>query len=208
MLLTLQKITLNTPLNQTGECLVLTELILPRNGIATRSALKDLRVTKGKVSFARTPFYEKALLKERVDGLFGIKVSVTRPLKRPELNTFVRQLLAIGVEGLGEAAALSSFPSFSSSVFRKGGRDLASAPFDSLSDRIADDSPSFIATGGLDLDSESLSAGPISIELKLEETLRLSDLPPGPKSRDKRKTAAKSYKKGIAVGTVILDLSV
>lgn len=206
MILSLQTLTLDMPLNQSGECLILTELILPRNGIARKAALKEVRLMKGKRSFARTAFFEKALLKEKVDGPFGLKVSVTRPLKHPELNQFLRQLLATGIEGLGEAVSLSAFPSLSISAFARGGRDLASAPFDALADQVSDDSPNFIATGGLDLDSETLTAGKISIPLKLTQTLRKSDLPPGPKSREKRKSAAKIYKKGTVIGEIRLDL--
>ena len=103
---------------------------------------------------------------------------------------------------------LSVFPNLSISAFAKGGRDLASAPFDALADQVSDDSPNFIATGGLDLDSETLTAGKISISLKLTKTLRKSDLPPGPKSREKRKTAAKLYKKGTQIGEISLDLLV
>ena len=89
MLLSLQTLTLDAPLNQSGECLILTELILPRNGIARKAALKDVRLIKGKRSFARAPFFEKALLKEKVDGPFGLKVSVTRPLSTPNsTNSF------------------------------------------------------------------------------------------------------------------------
>jgi len=208
MLLSLQTLTLDAPLNQSGECLILTELILPRNGIARKAALKDVRLIKGKRSFARAPFFEKALLKEKVDGPFGLKVSVTRPLKHPELNQFLRQLLATGIEGLGEAAALLAFPSLSISAFAKGGRDLASAPFDAFADQVSDDAPHFIASGGLDLDSESLTAGTIRIPLELSKTLRKSDLSPGPKSREKRKSTAKIYKKGTVIGEIRLDLGV
>jgi len=208
MLLSLKALTLDAPLNQTGECLVLTELILPRPGIAKKSALKDLRLTKGKVSLARAPFYEKALLKEKVDGPFGIKVSITRPLKHPELNQFLKQLLATGIQGLGEAASFSAFPSLSISAFAKGLRELIEVPFDKVSNALESNDLSFLASGGIDLDSESLVPGPISIELKLEERIRLAEIPVGPKARDKRKSSAKIYKKGSAIGSVTFDLSV
>ena len=208
MLLSLQKLTLAAPLNQTGECLILTELILPRNGIAKKSALKELRLTKGKRSLSRSPFYESGLFKEKVDGPFGIKVSVTRPLKHPELNKLFRQLLTTGVEGLGEAAALSAFPSLSVSAFTRGLRELVKIPFDEASEAFKSNQSAFIATGGIDLDSEALVAGAVTIDLNLEEALRIPDLPPGPKSRDRRKTAAKRYEKGIVVGTIIFDLGV
>jgi hypothetical protein len=201
MLLSLKSLTLDAPINQSGESLILTELILPRSGIAKKSALKDLRLSKGKASLTRAPFYEKALLKEKVVGRFGIKVSVTRPLKHPELNRFLRQLLATGIESASDTlASLLVRAAPLEDVVKKAG--------DLFADTIGSESPTFIATGGIELDSETLSAGPVTIDLKLEETLRLSDLPPGPKAREKRKTSAKLYKKGSAVGRIIFDLGV
>jgi hypothetical protein len=180
---------------------MLTELILPRPGIAKKSALKDLRLTKGKRSLARAPFYEKALLKEKVDGLFGIRVSVTRPLKHPELNQFIKQLLATGIQGGADLlSALIIRYSPLDDVLEEAG--------DLLADKVASTSSMFIASGGIDLDGESLTPGPVTIPLNLNATLRLSDVPVGPKAREKRKTSAKLYKKGSAVGSLVLDVGV
>lgn len=208
MLLSLKSLTLDAPLNQTGECLILTELILPRPGIARKAALRDLQVTKGKRSLSRAPFYITALLKEKVDGPFGLKVSVTRPLKHPKLDQFIHQLVATGIEGLGEAASFSAFPNVSVSVFAKGFRDLIEVPFDEASKALASGSPTFIASGGLDFDSETLTSGSITIDLALEESLRISDSPVGPKAREKRKRSAELYKKGQEIGQVVLNLGV
>jgi len=209
MILSLHKIALDAPLNQSGQCLILTELILPRNSIARKAALKDVQISTrstgsvrvGQASFARSPFYEKALLKEKVDGPFGLKVSVTRPLKHPELVQFARQLLATGIE--------SSTDLLSPLLIRYSPlEDVLQEASDQLVDRITQTASSFIASGGLDLDSETLISGKITIPLKLTETFRKSDLPPGPKSRDKRKTSAKIYKKGSPIGEISFDLLV
>jgi hypothetical protein len=209
MLLSLQAIQLDAPLNASGECLVLTELVLPRNAIARKAALKDVHLSKGKRSFARAPFYEKALLKEKVDGLFGIKVSVTRPLKHPELQKFLRQLIATGIESSTDLLSPLFIRYLPPALSRSNVLgDLLEEASDQLTDSITDSSPAFLATGGLDLDSASLTAGKISVPLKLTETIRKSDLPPGPKSREKRKTTAKFHKKGALVGEVSFDLSV
>jgi hypothetical protein len=200
MLLSLKSLSLDAPLQQSGECVILTELILPRPSIAKKSVLKDVRVIKGKRSFAREPFYEKALLKEKVDGLFGLKVSVTRPLKHPELSQFLRQLLASGLEGGADLLSSSLLPYAPMD-------DVADKAVNLLADQLTEDL-SYIATGGIDLDSESLSAGPLSIDLKLSERLRLTDQPPGPRSRDKRRQSAKTYRKGSTVGVISFDLAV
>jgi hypothetical protein len=194
-LLKLHQVSLEAPLNQTGQCLILAELILPRKGIARKAALKDLSLSKGKRSFARAPFYETALFKEKVDGRFGIKLSVSRPLKNPELNQFLKRLLATSVESASNLIQ----PSFI--------KDLVDEASDQLGDRILDDE-SFIACGGLELDSESLASGKITLALKLTETIRKSDLPPGPRDREKGRRQRKSYRKGSTVGEVSLDLSI
>jgi len=199
MLLQLNRIQLDSPLNQSGQCLILTELILPRNGIARKAALKDVRLTKGKASFARAPFYEKALLKEKVDGLFGLRVSVTRPLKHPALNPFLRQLLATGIE--------SSTDLLSPLLIRYSPLgDVLGQASEALADSIADTSPTFIATGGLDLDSETFTSGKITIPLKLTETIRSSQEVPLSQKREKRRRISKTYKKGSLLGEISLDL--
>jgi hypothetical protein len=201
MILSLKSVTLDAPLNQTGECVLLAELILPRPSIAKKSALKDCRVTKGKRSFVREPFYEKGLFKEKVDGPFGVRVSLSRPLKHPELNQFLRQLLGTGLES---SADLLSAPSLSPlTIFN----DVVEEAAEQIADRLTA-SETFIAIGGIDLDSETLSAGPVHIPLKLQESIRRSEGPVGPKARETRKTTAKRYKKGSIVGELVFDLSV
>jgi len=102
MLLTVNAIQLSPPINGTGESLLLAELVLPRPAIARRSALKPVRLTKGKRALSRAAFVDKALLKERVEGPFGLRVAVTRPLRQPELAAALRKLLAAGIEDFGE----------------------------------------------------------------------------------------------------------
>ena len=199
MILSLKSLTLDAPLNQTGECLLLTELILPRPSIAKKSAFKDVRVTKGKRSFAREPFYEKGLFKEKVDGPFGIRVSLTRPLKHPELKRFLRQLLGTGLES---SADLLSAPSLSPLTILN---DVVEEAAEQIADQLTEDE-TFIAIGGIDLDSETLCAGPITIPLKLQESIRRSTGTPGPQARDTRRTSATRYKKGSIIGEARLDV--
>jgi hypothetical protein len=200
MIICFQNVQLDAPLQQSGYCIILTELILPRNGIAKKSALKDVQLAKGKRSFRRQPFYEKALLKEKVDGLVGLKISVTRPLKYPQLQLFMRQLLAVGIE-----SSVDLLP-FTSSGLSELFNDVLDEAGEQLGDRIADEDPVFIAAGGIDLDTATLASGPVSIDLKLEKSIRFADLPPGPKARDQRKRQSELYRKGRKVGHVTLDL--
>lgn len=199
MILTLKSIRLNTPLDLSGDSLVLAELILPRNGIARRAVLKDITLSKGKRSLIRAPFYERALLKEKVDGSFGLKVSITRPLKHPKSIRFFRRLLATGVE--------SSADLFASSIMRHSVfQDVAEEAGEFLADSISDPSPSFIAEGGLDLHSESLQSGSITIPLTLLETIRSSEKVSPLQKREQRKTKTKSYRKGSPAGEIVIQL--
>lgn len=206
MIISLHTLTLNAPLNSAGECLVLTELILPRNSIARKSALKDVKLSaRGKgearvaqASYQRAPFYEKGLLKEKIDGPVGLKVSVTRPLKHSELSAFARQLFIAGLESTIDFLPSASF---GASLFT----DLADEAVDQLEDRLLDDER-FIACGGLDLDSETLVSGPVTIPLKLLQAYRSSQHVPLSQKREKRKTAAKTYRKGTQVGELTLQL--
>ncbi len=201
LILSLHTIQLDAPLDASGDCLVLTELILPRNAIRSKSVLTPVPLSKGRRSFARAPFYEKALLKEKVESRFGLKVSVTRPLPYPQFQELVRQLLATGVESTMDLVAplLKRRPLVG---------DLIDEVTDFVADTITDRKPTFIAVGGIDLDSATLASGNITIPLKLTEAMRLADLPPGPKSREKRKSSAQRYNKGTTIGEISLDLSV
>lgn len=201
LILSLHSLQLNAPLDGSGDCLVLTELILPRNAIRSKSVLTPVQLSKGRRSFVRAPFYEKALLKEKVESRFGLKVSVTRPLPYPQFQQLVRQLLATGVESSIDLIAplLSRQPLAG---------DLIDEVTDFVADKITDRSPAFIAVGGMDLDRATLASGKIAIPLKLTETIRQSDLPPGPKSREKRKSSTRRLSKGTIIGEISLDLFV
>ena len=200
MLLTLNRVGLEAPLDDTGECLLLVELVLPRPAIARRAALKPIRLSKGRRSLRSSPFHERALLKEKVDGPFGLKVSVTRSLRHPQVARLAARLLAAGIEDLGgELAKLVPFGPAGELIDTLG---------ETASDRLTNEDPHFIAAGGLDLDSEGLRPGLREIPLKLTETLRGSDLPPGPRSRERRRRQSRTYRKGTAVGSVTLDLGI
>lgn len=202
MLLTLHSIQLDAPLDQSGASFILTELVLPRNAIARKAALKDIRLTRGRRSLAKAPLYEAGLLKEKVDGPFGVKVSVTRPLRHAEFSRFVRQLFAAGLESSVDLLSPALAVATGSSILE----DVADEAADQLADSITDHEAVFIAEGGLDLESESLETGRITIPLKLTESLRQSNQPPGPKSREKRRSTAKLFRKGSSVGEVRLAL--
>lgn len=202
MILSLHAIQLDAPLNQTGASFILTELILPRNAIARKTALKNVRLAKGKRNWGRAPFYETGLLKEKVEGPFGVKVSVTRPLNHAEFSRFVRKLLATGLESSVDLLSPALAVATGSSILS----DLADEAADQLADAVEGKEAVFIAEGGLDLDSETLVDGPIHIPLRLTEGVRQSDQPPGPRARDNRRANTRLFRKGSPVGEIVLAL--
>lgn len=200
LLIYLDHLSLKEPIKQSGETLALTTLVLPRPGIQKKTALKSFRLQKGKVSLTRKPFYEKALLKEKVDGPFGLTLKITRPVSHGEMQALLRSAVGLGLEVTGDLLARG--------LSITALRPLLREPFDEFADHLTDDAPDFILEGGFDLDSETMKAGTITMPLKLTQRLRLSSLPPGPKSRNKRKTSAKTYKKGLTIGEVALRLEI
>ncbi|MFP4674457.1 MAG: hypothetical protein ACLFO5_07715 [Opitutales bacterium] len=200
--ISLHALALEEPLNATGAVIVLTELILPRPAITRKSALKTLRLTRGKRSLAKAPFYETGQLKEKVDGRFGLKVSVTRPgtLSNEALD-LLRSVLAAGVETAGDSlASLNNIPL----PTLKG---LIKTPFQELADRVEDDALEFFAEGGLDLDTEEGIPAQVAIPLRLTRMVRHHDLPPGPKAREKRRQDTKFHKKGTPAGKIELRMT-
>ena len=196
MLSKLHSLRLDAPLDLSGESLVFVELVVPRPAIARRSTLKPVQLRRGGRTFARQPLYETALLKERVDGPFGLKVAVTRPGKHPEWRRLFRQLLAEGAKSLGDVG-FSGFDLLD---------DIAEEAFDQLADRIGEDAPVFAAAGGLDLDSETLESGRLTLPLHLTRSIRSSAHLPLSERREKRKSQAKTFRKGLRVGEVVVEI--
>ncbi len=194
--ITLRSLKLETPLAISGHSLLQCNLILPRPGIQSRAALKPVALKKGAVSLRRAPFYESALLKEKVDGRFGLQIRLTRPQSNPAATRALQALLATVIEAAGDTLAAQ--------VPVSALRGLVRSPFDQVAEQLEDDTPDFLLTGGLDLESENLEPGEITMPLKLIERLRHNSLPPGPKRRDARKTKTTTYKKGLTIGEAVL----
>jgi hypothetical protein len=202
--LTLRSLKLSTPLAGNGHSLLQARLILPRPGIQGRHALKALELKRGTVSLRRAPFYQAGLLKEKVEGRFGLQVQLTRPQRNPEATRALQALLASVIDAAGDTLAaqipLSSL------------RNLARAPFEQLVDQIDDDAPEFILEGGLDCDSETLTSGSITLPLRLTQTLRPQRTPPQPQLRTRRTPSqsqqSTTYKKGLPLGEAVFDIQV
>lgn len=92
--ITLRALKLNPPLVSSGHSLLQCQLILPRPGIQSRSALKPVELNKGAVSLRRAPFYAAALHKEKVEGRFALRLQLTRPQRNPAAARALQTMLA------------------------------------------------------------------------------------------------------------------
>lgn len=202
MHVSIQSIQLDAPFDTNGSIVVLAELIWPRPAIASRSGLKTVRLRKGKYRFPLKPYYARMLLKEKVDGRFGLVVRVTRPTRNPAALGVLSELLARAVEASG--ASLSNLLNLPTSALRS----VVEAPFDAMADQLEDDSLQFIAEGGFDFDSESEFSGSHTFELKLSQALTLPDpAPTNPRARETRRPRPIRLKQGTKVGEVVLSLA-
>ncbi|MCH8475270.1 MAG: hypothetical protein LAT55_08580 [Opitutales bacterium] len=202
MLLTLEKVDLSSPLNRNGKILVMAELILPRPAIALRRALLEVSLRQGKRSLAKAAFFEKALLKERVDGAFGLRVAVTEPTAPNRFGDLLSDILSTGIKNAGDIFARMAFTT-------PPARRIAMFPSDTVAEAIQDTSPKYVAEGSLDLSSESLSDGPLEIPILLNKTLRETNAVSGPRNRRARRPSSPSqtFRKGSPAGTLQLTVS-
>ncbi|MCC5789689.1 MAG: hypothetical protein JJT75_08640 [Opitutales bacterium] len=202
MLLTLEKIDLSSPLNRNGKVLVMAELILPRPAIALRRALLEVSLRQGKRSLGKASFFEKALLKERVDGPFGLRVAVTEPTAPNRFGDLLSDILSTGIKNAGDIFARMAFTT-------PPARRIAMFPSDAVAEAIQDTSPKYVAEGSLDLSSDTLTDGSLNIPIHLNQTLRDSRTVSGPRSRRNRRPSSPSpsFRKGTLSGSLTLKVT-
>ena len=198
--ITLRSIKLEAPLKSTGSVVLVPQLVLPRPSILSKSTIKTLQLRNGGRSLLRAPFYESGLFKERVGGRFGLQLRLTAPQSNPEVQQLIQSMLALGTEAVGGVLA-AGYP-------LAAVRPLIRGPFRELASRIDNSDLDFIAVAGVDLDSEQAMPETLRLPLKLNRTIRRTQLPPGPKQREGRKPGARTYRKDSVVGEVLLGLRV
>lgn len=196
----LNSLSLTAPLDQSGATLVFATLVLPRPGIARKTTLLSASLQKGQVRFAQKSFHEKALFKEKIEGRFALTLQLSHPSTHSEIQKWLLSMTGLGLESVGDLLA--------SGLEFKSLRPLLRAPFETLAEHFSDNNPDFILLGSLELESETLQSGELILPLRLEKRLRLTDLPPGPKTRDKRKASSQTYKKGLTLGEALLKIEV
>lgn len=198
----LQSLELEAPFDTKGSLNVVVELVWPRAAIHSRSAVKSVAMQKGKGKLPLKPVYSRLMLKENVDGNFGLTVGITKLQSNPKLAQFINEVLVTAVEATG--GALSSALELPATALKK----VVEAPFDRLADELDEESLELVAKTGFDFNSESSLEGSHVFELKLNRTIRIApEVKAGPpKGRQKRTTKGETYRKGTKVGTATLRL--
>lgn len=176
------------------------ELVWPRPAISSRVGLLPLELRRGKAALTRRPFYERLLLKEKVDGSFGLVVRITKPGKGPALPPALAEIFSTALSAIGSGLGA---PLVNSAI-----RPIVREPLNQLADVFEDDEPLFIAEAGIDLNAEEDWIGERKFELKTTKTLKI---PSEPQAGPRTKTVAKKQKsatvrKGAIIAEVVLEL--
>jgi len=199
----IRSLSLTEPFENSGQLSLISQLIWPRPAIVGRAGIKQLTLSKGKARLPLKPVYPRILLKEKVDGRFGLNVGITRIQRNPKAAEFLQNLLVTTLEATG--GILSSTLQLPATALKQ----VIEAPFDQLADQLDDDSLKLVAQAGFDFDSESALDGEHTFELKLTETLRIGpEIKKGaPKERQVRNRKSQTFKKGTVVGAAVIKLS-
>lgn len=162
-----------------------------------------MTLRQGKARLPLKPRYERLLLKERVDGNFGLSVGMTKLQGNPKATELFQELLVTAVEAVG--GVLSSRMDLPVSALKQ----VIESPFDTLADQLEDDALQLVATAGFDFHSESAWEGEHTFELKLNRTLRIApEVKSGPpKERQVRNRKVQTFRKGTSVASVTLALT-
>ena len=134
-----------------GRHVVMGSLIWPRPRIAERTAAKTVTFEDNAAELKQARWAERIVWKEVVEGPFALEFAVTGRVTDSQLAQFLRALGASTLKLTGEEAEDMIAGSLA------GG--MVKVPFKFLSKAISDagkEGPTVIATGGLDLHSETM----------------------------------------------------
>lgn len=141
-------------------------LLWPRVGIARKTAEQEVRIQKGRCDKVGTPWNERILFKESVEGNFALAVSLTVSATRQHLRTFRRALAGYALTAAGAAV----------DDFGPAG-ELAELPLKAMAKQVnnASKEPELYAQGALDLSAAELSMSeePQLVKVKLYSALGL-----------------------------------
>lgn len=140
-------------------------LVCPRLSIASKTALKTLRLSDGLWTGNGKAWTERVLFKETVQGTAGIEVTATDPLSPADLDSATRSSASTVVRFLGDAA--------SDAVGIKALGPLAELPASAIAKLLSGSSQARIAAGGvLDVEDVVYDSLAVGETRDLEVTLR------------------------------------
>lgn len=117
------------------------DLVWPRNGVARKSAAREMRFRKGKADFTAEPWARRIVFREEIEGHCGLAVSITEPLSVQKLRKLAKLTAKLVLkEGADLVAAAMA-----------GYGDIAAAPIDALATIVGEsEAPKSIAQGVVD----------------------------------------------------------
>lgn len=117
------------------------DLIWPRNGVAKKSAARQMTFSRGKADFTAEPWCKRVLFREEIEGHCGIAVSISEPVSVQKFRKLVK---------LTEKAILKEGADIVQSALASHG-DIAAAPIDALAAIVGEnEGPKPIAQGVID----------------------------------------------------------
>ena len=134
------------------------DIVLPRTGVARKSAAREIVLKKGVYSFEDEPWTKKTVFREEIEDHCGVAVSVTEPVSVQKIRRFIRltakYALKMGADFMEKAMV--------------GYADIASSPLDAIAAMIGEkDVPKTIAQGVVDFDKLPQNGATAEIQVPL-----------------------------------------
>ena len=175
---------------QNSKHLVTLELVCPRPSVASKSAIKPFKFTKGALDCAPMPWVKRIFFKESVEFRFGLCVKVSECVTTAYIESFLRYFVGTAL-GIGGDALEKSIGGYQG--------DLASIPMDYAKKKLtASKDIKIVAEGAIDIQPTELEdTAEIEIPLcTLRDTFKVEH---GPRAKD----TPSSRKLVRAAGTII-----
>lgn len=160
----LKQLETDLPKTVLGQHLLSVELTWPRPGIELKQAVRRVKfASKPSFDWSRTPLSEKMVHKEKVDGRYGIKVSLTEHSSDSRLESLL-EAFALGSVRVGAELAEDSAPLGFKYLLRGVRKELQ----DQLEEAF-DEGPDFLGEGEITIPTEK--TGMLEVPLYASQTI-------------------------------------
>ncbi len=176
---------------QNGKHLVTVELVCPRPGVASKSAVKPFKFSKGALDCAPMPWIKKIFLKESVEFRFGLCVKVSECVTTAYIESFLRYFVgtALGIGGDALEKYIGGYQG-----------DLASIPMDYAKKKLtATKDIKIVAEGAVDILPTELDESS-EIEIPLCTLRDVFKMEHGPRAKDTPSSRKLLRAAGTAIG--------